>query len=108
MPKSTVRSADGPTASKVEQRDADDVEVLLAERGQADEGGGEGVFSVVKMKLATFCKNPGLHKSIDRLVLDMNRLLGEAYAFANYHVIRVLRATGADATMPRMDRNFFY
>ena len=46
--------------------------------------------AVVKMKLATFCTNRRITSRISEYVLDVNRLLGEAYLFANFHVMRVL------------------
>ncbi len=55
------------------------------------------------MKLATFCKTKRLQCAIDALVMKMNRLLGEGYAFANFHILRMLHA--ADASLPPMDRN---
>lgn len=63
---------------------------------------------IVKMKLNTFCSlapNTRFRTEVGKLVLDANRLLGEAYAFANLHVCRLL-ATGA--AVPSIDRNLYY
>jgi hypothetical protein len=63
--------------------------------------------AVVKMKLSSFCSSPRLRTHLNKLVLDMNRLLGEAYCFANLHVARLL-ASHPPEPLPMMDRNFFY
>ena len=55
--------------------------------------------SVVKMKLTSFCKSPDLPKRLNRVVIDLNQVVGEAYAFANFHITRLPRRTGA--TLPR-------
>lgn len=86
--------------------------------------------AVVKMKLNTFCDNHQLRSKLGATVLDMNQLIGEAYAFANYHVLRLLqKARDARVTVntnvaigvsdsvrldvtpvmiPKIDRNFYY
>jgi hypothetical protein len=46
--------------------------------------------AVVKMKLNSFCCNTSLVKKINKVILDANILLGEAYAFANFHIRRLL------------------
>lgn len=48
------------------------------------------VHSVVKMKLNSFCGDRRLVGKINQVVLDGNVLLGEAYAFANFHIRRLL------------------
>ncbi|PNG99503.1 hypothetical protein TSOC_014715 [Tetrabaena socialis] len=63
--------------------------------------------TVVKMKLNSFCKDsPQLRSQIQVLVLNMNRLLGEAYAFATFHILH-MHLHDCD-TYPTIDRNFFY
>lgn len=68
----------------------------------------------VKMKLATFCTaGKRLTSQIDSLVLRTNRLLGEAYAFSNFHILRLLTLNDGELgegvnAIPKMDRNFFY
>lgn len=73
------------------------------------EGGGVLVPATVKMKLNTFLRTSKHTRSIkaklNEVVLDGNRLLGEAYAFANFHVGRLLEAGTA---VPVIDRNFYY
>ncbi len=87
-------------AHEVEQGDADDVDVC-----QIADNDGATSLSMVKMKFAALCKNDRLGKQIGTLVKNMNRLLGEAYAFSNFHVLHVLRS-GQPA--PVLNRNFFY
>lgn len=53
--------------------------------------------SVVKMKLGTFCNNMRLRCKLNAVVKDMNRVIGEAYAFANFHVRRIMDC--ADTTV---------
>ena len=56
---------------------------------------GNAVNSCIKMKLASFCPDAGLRKLLSSAVMDCNVVLAEAYAFANYHVTRVMEAGGA-------------
>lgn len=63
------------------------------------------VVSVVKMKLSRFCHSPRLTSHINKIVLEMNTLLSEAYAFSNFHIVRLLE-TGTD--VPPLDHNYFY
>ena len=63
----------------------------------------------VKMKLNTFTRD-GKDKAVltgrlNRIVKDGNVLLAEAYAFANFHVLRLLTA---DLAVPTIDRSFYY
>jgi hypothetical protein len=84
------------SSHEVECADAEDVYALH----------GDTAVSVIKMKLSSFCKTKPLQSAIDALALKMNRVLGEAYAFSNFHLLRMLRV--ANAPLPVMDRNFFY
>jgi hypothetical protein len=74
--------------------------------------------SVVKMRLNTFVHGKDdvagradaaaaarLKCKLGLLVMEGNILLGEAYAFANYHVLRLLNC---NKQVPVIDRNFFY
>ena len=101
-----------------DEADARDVEFCdLVEGGaQVDlddavvtEGGGVLVPATVKMKLNTFLRTNKhtcrIKAKLNEVVLDGNRLLGEAYAFANFHVGRLLEA---DLAVPVVDRNFYY
>ena len=60
---------------------------------------------VVKMKLNQFIKSYALKKSIQDVVMECNLLFGEAYAFANFHMLRILHD---GKVIPRIDRNFYY
>ena len=93
----------GRTTSDLEE-DADDVERLLQIPGEPTAVS----ISVVKMKLASFCKNDRLRKVIDKVAIDFNRLMGEAYAFSNLHVLRILTSSDRLDALPIIDRNFFY
>jgi hypothetical protein len=64
------------------------------------------VYAVVKMKLNTLCKNNDLSKKLQFTVSDMNRLVAEAYAFSNFHILRILEDPSIQ--VPKMDRGFFY
>ena len=71
---------------------------------------GEGglVPAVVKMKLNTFLHGPNsgkLKAKLNEVVLDGNLLLGEGYAFANFHIGRLLEA---GQEVPVINRNFYY
>jgi hypothetical protein len=74
--------------------------------------------SVVKMRLNTFVHGKDdvagradaaaaarLKCKLGLLVMEGNILLGEAYAFANYHVLRLLNC---NKPVPVIDRNFLH
>lgn len=63
--------------------------------------------SCVKMKLHSFCKDAGLVREIDRLVLDANLVIGEAYALANLHVLRTMASNPTCLSLDIDDR-FWY
>lgn len=68
----------------------------------------DGVFVTVKMKLNTFLHDvhrQTLKTKIEGIVLDANCLIGQAYAFANFHVLRLLDEGHA---VPKIDRSFYY
>lgn len=89
------------------------------------------VHSAVKMKLNTFCSSVTLVSKLKRIVADANVLLGEAYAFSNFHIRRILDDNATQRVtlslhvlddkgvsvrletlptrpIPLIDRNFFY
>lgn len=66
------------------------------------------VACVVTMKLQTFCTDARLLTKIKSTVLSMNRLVAEAYAFANFHITRVLTTSPTGAGLPRIDRSYYY
>ena len=51
----------------------------------------EDLCKAMHMMLNQCCVNPEVIKRIDELVLNANRIMFEAYAFANLHVIRLLQ-----------------
>ena len=61
--------------------------------------------AVVKMKLNTFCTNPDIQRKLQSIVKDANRLIAEAYLFANFHIARLLETK---KEIPKIDRNFYY
>lgn len=74
-----------------------------------DEVEDDGEIVIRKMKLNSFCADgtrPQLVCRIRKMVLDMNRVMGEAYEFASLHILRTLDQ-GVDL-LPQIDRNFFY
>ena len=103
MPKIKTSGKDPPLSNRqLENEDiADD---LVVENDV--EGHDETVaMASVKMKLNTFSDNNLLNGKIRSIVLNMNQLLGEAYAFANFHILRTLNM---NETCPTIDRNFYY
>jgi hypothetical protein len=62
--------------------------------------------ATVKMKLATFVKDKDVLAEIKTLPPKVNRLEGEAYAFGNFYLIRLIN--NAEAELPVIDRNFYY
>lgn len=82
----------------------------IQDQESAVEGTGAGAVNVVvKCKLNTLLRD-GRNKAIvlqriSSIVKDANILLGEAYAFANFHVLRLLEANQA---VPIIDRSFYY
>ena len=66
------------------------------------------VHVTVKMKLNSFLmdKNAAAIKAhLEAVVLDGNQLMGEAYAFANLHILRLLEG---GQPLPQIDRSFYY
>ena len=66
--------------------------------------------AVVKMKLNSFSTKKQLNTKIRNVVFDMNQVLGEAYTFANFHLLRILhkKKEFPDVVIPVIDRNFYY
>ncbi len=111
---STKHGVPATTRASIESEDADesndthDYDAPEVYDGVDDASDQKIVPVTVKMKLNTFCPNAGLRRKIVSVVLDANRLLGEAYAFANFHVLRVLRMVPDGSSLPPIDRNFYY
>ena len=97
--KAAVR--DAAIAAKAAAKEAKDA---VAEEDLADDDE-ESRTCIVKMKLNTFITTPQLRKHIQTLVSNMDLLLGQAYLFANFHIIRVLED---NEPLPKIDRNFYY
>lgn len=53
------------------------------------------------MRLNTLCSDPKIRTRLNFLVTKMNRLLGEAYAFMNFHTLRVIRDGNPPLTVDR-------
>ena len=67
--------------------------------------------AMIKMKLRTFCPDKGIHTKINSIVFDVNRLVAEAYEFANFHLLMVIsnqRMNNMNVCAPKIDRNFYY
>ena len=65
--------------------------------------------SVVKMKLAKFIVDGDVRNKITSVVREINVLLGEAYALANFHILRLFSRGKASAQeLPKIDRNLYY
>ena len=110
--KSGVKRRKDPPLSNRNQEAEDIAEDLVGEN--ADKGHEETVetvsIAVVKMKLNTFSCNKQLNTMLRKVVFDMNQLLGETYAFANFHILRILHANdlSPDVVIPKIDRSFYY
>ena len=106
MPKIKAPTAGGkdPPLSNRQLEREDIVDDLVVDNHIEDE---EAMVSnvCVKMKLNKFSINPQLNGKLRSVVLNMNQLLGEGYAFANFHIIRTLTENKA---CPKIDKNFYY
>jgi hypothetical protein len=79
-------------------------DVVGVEHGQPVDNASP-LLSVIKMKLNSFCKDERLSRRLNAVAADMDRIVAEAYLFANFHVLRLLD-TGLP--VPVLDRQFFY
>ena len=61
-------------------------------------------FRTIKCSFNTFCKDEDVNERINEFVLNVNKLTFEAYAFANLHVLILLRA---NKDIPPLDQKFF-
>jgi hypothetical protein len=73
----------------------------------------DGTFNaIVKMKLTSFCDSAIIRNELQSVVMNANIVLGEAYTFANFHILRILHHNLEHPEdvleMPKMDRNFYY
>ena len=120
MRKCVGRLGPCPRHRDVDAEDVQDEEMFRAEVQALPVQPAENVtVAVVKMKLASFCRSPVLAKRLNHVVLSLNQAIGEAYAFANFHITRLLQPLLSDTITPQdilalsqhipcMDRNFFY
>ena len=77
----------------------------------ADKASENTTFATFKMKLNGLCTNANIKGKVNHVVLQLNRVAGEAYAFANFHVTRLIAVAAAGTApvlMPVPDRNFYY
>jgi len=68
----------------------------------------DGLPSVVKMKMSTFVRDAGgnrevIWRTINGLVAEMSKLVGQAYMFANFHISRL-----NGSPIPAIDRCYMY
>ena len=90
--KSAVSGKDPPVSNRAQE--ADDVAEDLVIENEVEGTKKDEALSIVavKMKLNTFSSNKQLNTMLRNVVFDMNQLLGESYAFANFHILRILHA----------------
>lgn len=108
--KCVVTGKDPPVSNRTQE--AEDVAEELVIENDVEGTKKDEALSIVaiKMKLNTFSSNKQLNTMLRNVVFDMNQLLGEAYAFANFHILRILHAqeTSPNIVIPKIDRNFYY
>ncbi len=76
---------------------------------EEEDASGNLIQSVVKMKLASFVVDVDVRRKISSVVRDINILIGEAYALANFHILRLFSSGKATSPkLPKIDRNLYY
>ena len=60
---------------------------------------------VVKMKLSSFIEDPRIRTAIAKVAKDMNRVVAEAYCFANFHISRLINE---GHPLPTISHKFYY
>ena len=101
-----------PTPQQTEERDT--VDECVADDGaevEDPDAGSNTINAAVKMKLNTFCTDADVRRKLASIVLDANRLIAEAYLFANFHLLRLLhrpRPAVGLPDVPVIDRSFYY
>lgn len=101
MEKQTEAEAETEVNDIIEEGNIADLDAAVDDDSQR-------VNVTVKMKLNSFLLDkdaPELKAKLEAIVLDGNRLMGEAYAFANLHILRLL---DGGHPLPRIDRSFYY
>ena len=61
-------------------------------------------YTTVKTSLNQFCKNDYLKSKLNDVVLNSNKVVFEAYAFANLHILRLLEE---GKPLPKLNQSFF-
>ncbi len=61
-------------------------------------------FISIKGSLNKFCKNDFLKAKLNKITLNVNKIIFEAYLFANIHIIRLLRQ---NKPIPTFNQKFF-
>jgi hypothetical protein len=61
-------------------------------------------FIAIKGSLNKFCKNDFLKAKLNEITLNVNKIIFEAYLFANVHIIRLLRQ---NKPIPTLNQKFF-
>ena len=61
-------------------------------------------FIAIKGSLNKFCKNDFLKAKLNEITLNVNKIIFEAYLFANMHIIRLLRQ---NKPIPTLNQKFF-
>ena len=64
----------------------------------------EDGYTTIKMTLNKFCFNKDIKVRINEFVLNANKLMFEAYAFANLHIINCIKQ---NKDIPLLDQTFF-
>lgn len=84
------------TSADTVREDEEEISLQMSLASSNDGEGGNDALAirVVKMKLNTFIKDRNrerLNHEINKYVFLGNQVLGEAYALANFHILRILR-----------------
>ena len=107
MPRIRVAAKKPPEMSNVQESELDEMDsnIHIDFDGSSTEDDISAPV-VVKMKLNSFCPNIYIQKRLSSLVLDSNRLLGEAYTFAEFHILRLFDIQ--QTLIPNINRQYFY
>src|SRR5437868_5612780 len=62
-------------------------------------------YTTVKTTLNQFCKNDLFKFKLNEIVLNVNKIMFEAYAFANLHILRLIEE---GKPIPKLNQSFFY
>ena len=73
-------------ARQTEERDVLDANDIFDLDNVVEDFVGNVTTACVKMKLNTFCRDVDVRRKLNSIVMDMNRLVAEAYTFGNHHI----------------------